>query len=325
MIWLFRQILGYVEFSFERGFREDFINDCFKNGIEIHNIKLNQDGFTAICTVYTYKKLHRLALKNSGRVKVIKRHGIAFIFGKVKRRMGFLIGALLFVFIICFLGAFVWNVEIVGADSISEDTLITYLENNGLKSGVMWSVVDRKSLEWDLMSDFDDIAWAHINKIGTTARIEINETKNPPKSTDENKLKGIKAIRIELTETVQRSQTKITIKNSKNYLTLHFFSLNIPLYIKADSGEIQSDLTKMLTVKETALPIGYTVKTIQSLDGIKYDLTDDELIALANKKLQSTAEKELDGYEIINSNTDYEIDEKHCTIKCAYIVRYEEN
>ncbi len=38
-----------------------------------------------------------------------------------------------------------------------------------------------------MMSDFDDIAWAHINKKGTTAIVEINETTQKPEEIDKFK------------------------------------------------------------------------------------------------------------------------------------------
>lgn len=156
----------------------------------------------------------------------------AFFLSPLKDRTGFFIGALLFVFILSFLGAFVWNIEITGCDRLSENTISAYLDNHKFKTGVMWGVIDRKSIAWDMMSDFEDIAWVHINKKGTTAIVEINETTQKPEEIDEYKLKGIKAARKEITVTAQRQQSKMSIKQSKNYYNLHFFSLNIPLYFK---------------------------------------------------------------------------------------------
>ncbi len=43
------------------------------------------------------------------------------------------------------------------------------------------------------MADFEDVAWISINKIGSTASIEINETVNKPKLVDNNKTTNVKA------------------------------------------------------------------------------------------------------------------------------------
>lgn len=321
MIKFFRFLLGYVDFEFKKGFSEGFINECFENGVEIQNISLTENGFTAICRIGTYKKLHRIALRHGGCVKVVKKHGLPFFLSPLKERTGFFIGALLFVFILSFLGAFVWNIEITGCDRLSENTISAYLDNHKFKTGVMWGVIDRKSIAWDMMSDFDDIAWVHINKKGTTAIVEINETTQKPEKIDEYKLKGIKAARKEITVTAQRQQSKMSIKQSKNYYNLHFFSLNIPLYFKIKKADFETKSDKFLTIKKKELPIGCTVTNEQSINCIKYDLTNDELVNLAKKKLSIISERELEGYEIVNTNITYDIKNDECTMTGAYVIK----
>lgn len=321
MIKFFRFLLGYVDFEFKKGFSEGFINECFENGVEIQNISLTENGFTAICRIGTYKKLHRIALRHGGCVKVIKKHGLPFFLSPLKERTGFFIGALLFVFILSFLGAFVWNIEITGCDRLSENTISAYLDNHKFKTGVMWGVIDRKSIAWDMMGDFDDIAWVHINKKGTTAIVEINETTQKPEEIDEYKLKGIKAARKEITVTAQRQQSKMSIKQSKNYYNLHFFSLNIPLYFKIKKADFETKSDKFLTIKKKELPIGCTVTNEQSINCIKYDLTNDELVNLAKKKLSIISERELEGYEIVNTNITYDIKNDECTMTGAYVIK----
>ena len=206
------------------------------------------------------------------------------------------------------MGAFVWNIEITGCDRLSENTISAYLDNHKFKTGVMWGVIDRKSIAWDMMSDFDDIAWVHINKKGTTAIVEINETTQEPEEIDEYKLKGIKAARKEITVTAQRQQSKMSIKQSKNYYNLHFFSLNIPLYFKIKKADFETKSDKFLTIKKKELPIGCTV-------------TNDELVNLAKKKLSIISERELEGYEIVNTNITYDIKNDECTMTGAYVIK----
>lgn len=321
MIKLFRFLLGYIEFEFKNGFCEGFINECFEKEILIQNIALCENGFKAICSINTYKKLHKIALRHGGKVRIIKKHGLPFFLSPLTGRTGFILGAVLFAFILSFLSSFIWNIEIKGCDRLSETTILTYLENHKFKSGVMWGAVDRKSIAWDMMSDFDDIAWVHINRNGTTATVEINETRQKQNDIDEYKLKGIKATRKEISVTSQRQQSKINIKSSKNYCRIRFFSLDIPLYFKIKKGDIETSENKYLTIKGVTLPIGCTVTNEQTLDCIKYDLTNDEMIKLAQKKLSIEAERELEGYEIINSNIKYEIKNDQCVMTGYYVIR----
>lgn len=322
MIKLFRFLLGYVEFEFINGFSEGFINECFEKEILIQNITLCENGFKAICRINTYKKLHKIALKHGGKVKILKKHGLPFFLAPLNERTGFILGAVLFAFILSFLSSFIWNIEIKGCDRLSEATISTYLENHKFKSGVMWGAVDKKSIAWDMMSDFDDIAWVHINRKGTTAVVEINETRKEIDSIDEYNLKGIKAIRKEISVTSQRQQSKMSVKDNKNYYTLHFFSLDIPLYFKIKKADFEEKSDKYLKINGKTLPIGYTLTNEQEISCIKYDLINDEMVKLARKKLSIEAERELDGYEIVNSNITYHIKNDQCVMTGYYIVRY---
>ena len=74
-------------------------------------------------------------------------------------------------------------------------------------------------------------------------------------------------------------------------------------------------------IKKKELPIGCTVTNEQSINCIKYDLTNDELVNLAKKKLSIISERELEGYEIVNTNITYDIKNDECTMTGAYVIK----
>ncbi|MGN1202090.1 MAG: sporulation protein YqfD, partial [Eubacterium sp.] len=295
MIRLFRWVFGYVKFSFTGGFSEDFLTECFAEGVEIRDVSLSENGFIAYCNLRTYKKLHRYALRHGGKVKVLKKYGLPFILLPLKNRMGFFVGMLVFAIIISFLSCFIWKVEIVGNNRISETAISAYLDNHNLKTGTMWSSVDRDALCWDIMSEFDDISWVHINKIGTTARVEINETKLADTEGNEDKLKGINVFRKELQVVAYREQKDMSVAERKAYKKLQFFSAEIPLYINKKTGDISEQSKKLLTIKSVTLPIGLIEYEECFLSSESKTLTDEELLNLAKTKMAYQEEKEFDG------------------------------
>lgn len=320
MIWIFRLLLGYVKFTFSGGFCEGFVNDCFTLGADIKNVELKNGALTAGCAAWEYKKLHRIAYCNGGRVKIVRKYGLPFLLSPLKNRFGFFIGAVLFCFIISFFGAFVWNVEIVGCERVSEANIRTYLEQNGLKSGAMWSAFDRDALEYDLQSEFEDLSWAHINKIGATARVELNE-RRLAETPNENELKGIDAERREISVNVSRQQSRIYLTSTKKYYTLRFFSLKVPLHFKINKCDAELEYQKKLNIKGVDLPIGFSVTEEQFLRADKYELTDKELKALALRRLNIKEKQEFDGYETVNKNITYNIEQDFCTATGAYVIR----
>lgn len=320
MIKIFRWLFGYVEFYFKNGFKEDFLSECFKEGIELRQVKTSGDYITAVCKSSSYKKLHKIAFNNGGVTRVIAKKGLPFILLPLKNRYGFFVGIVCFCVIISFLNAFIWKVEIIGNDRVSNTAITAYLENNNFKQGVMWSSVDREKLAWSMMSDFDDLAWVHINKIGTTARVEVNETVQAPTG-DSDKLEGRDIFRKELTVTVNRQQADITLKDMKTYYDINFFSLNIPLYFNKTSGDVSRESQKTITVKGTQLPIGYTEYEEVFYSYTSKELDDDELKTLAKKRMEYLEQSEFEGFEIVNKTESYQLDETKCTAEFSYIIR----
>lgn len=186
--------------------------------------------------------------------------------------------------IISFLNAFIWNVEVTGNSRVSTSAVTAYLENNNLKKGVMWGGVNRNRLSWDMMSEFDDFSWVHINKIGTTASVEINETTPSPNNADNEKLKGLDVFRRELTVTVNRQQNEILPKKTNKYYTLHFFSLNLPLYFKKEPGEQSAQSSKFIEIHNVTLPVGYTKYEERFFSTRSKTLSDEQLTSLAKKE-----------------------------------------
>lgn len=320
MIRLFRWFFGYVSFSFKNGFTEDFLTDCFLQGIELRDVEVSDDCITAVCNIKNYKKLHKIARVHGGVTRIIKKKGLPFLLLPLKNRIGFFVGMVCFCAVISFFNAFIWNVEIVGNSTVSDSAISSYLNNNNVSAGTMWSSVDRDKLAWDMLSDFDDFSWVHINKIGTTALVEVNETTQSPVA-DNDKLQGRDIFRKELTLTVSREQKNVVLKDMKTYYSVNFFTVDIPLYFSREIGNHSQKSSKHLTIKDTALPIGYTKYEEQFFTYTTRLLDDNELKALTKKRMEFKEADELDGFEIVNKAEDYQLDDTKCTASFSYIIK----
>lgn len=180
LVNFFRWLFGYVKFSYSGGFREDFINDCYSSGISLKNICLNGDMLTAHAGLREYRQLHKIAFAHGGKVKIFKRKGFKFLFSPLKNRMGFFAGFIYLVVFISYMGGFVWNITVTGNNRVTEVKIVDYLAKNGFTIGTRWSDTDKEQLELSVLSEFEDIAWISINKIGSTASVEIDETVAKP-------------------------------------------------------------------------------------------------------------------------------------------------
>ena len=195
MVRLIRWLLGYVKFTFSGGFSDGFVNSCFEEKINVHSLKIDKNILYGECLAKDYFKLHSLARKSGGKTKIIKKRGVIFPLLKLRNRWGLFAGIIIFVCLISFLSGFVWNLEIIGNERISEKEITEFLIENNLKRGASWRSIDKDKIENLMMASFDDCAWVHINEIGTTARVEINETVAKPEVKKNYKAANVKAIK----------------------------------------------------------------------------------------------------------------------------------
>ncbi|MDE5604992.1 MAG: sporulation protein YqfD, partial [Eubacterium sp.] len=193
LISFFRWLLGYVKFSYTGGFREDFINDCYRKGIYLKNIRSKKNELTAETKIKQYKTLHQIAFSHGGKVKIFKRKGFPFLLSPLNNRWGFFVGIVYLIFFISFMGGFVWNITVSGNNRVTEVKIVDYLAKNGFKIGTRWDNTDKEQLEVSIMAEFEDVAWISINKIGSTASIEINETVHKPDMVNQKKITNVKA------------------------------------------------------------------------------------------------------------------------------------
>lgn len=320
LIYFFRWLFGYVEFSFRGGFVENFLSECFREGVELRDVRKAEDYITASCNLKAYKGLHRIALHNGGVTKAIHKGGLPFMLAPLRGRIGFFVGMLCFVAILSFLNTFIWNVEIVGNAQVSDSEIMSYLEKNNFKTGVMWSSVDKKRIAWDMMSEFDELSWVHINEIGTTAYVEVNERRQAP-IPDTDKLQGKDVFKKELGTTVSREQRIICPKDSKKYYRIKFFTADIPFYFSRHTGESTVKSSEYLTIRDTVLPLGYEKYEEQTYTYQSRFLNDDELRELAKKRMEFVERDELEGFEIVSRAEDYRLDDTKCVALFSYIIR----
>lgn len=193
MVKLFRWLCGYVVFSFSKGYVEGFINSCYEQGVAVRDIRREDRGLVGECSPRAYLRLHRIARRNGGVLSVVSKRGPLFYFLGLRNRPGLLVGGLCFVLIVSFFSGFVWNIDVVGNDEITDSQIISFLQENDFAVGTYWRSADKSQLENLIMASFDKCAWVHINRDGTTAVVEVNETVDSPSVVETGTITNLKA------------------------------------------------------------------------------------------------------------------------------------
>lgn len=200
-------ILGYVNISVEGYFIERFINICRGKQIFLWNMKRKKSSFLFTnIAIKDFKKIRQVAKVTKCQVKIQKKKGLPFLLHRYQKRKLF-IGLLLTLFLVIFgVSNFVWNIEIIGNNTIPTEELLEQLNEYGLVLGKLKNSVKTKEIISKMRLERDDIAWIGIKSIGTNMIVEVVEADKKPDIIDENEYCSI----------VSKKEGRITKINVQN-------------------------------------------------------------------------------------------------------------
>ena len=112
-------------------------------------------------------KLRPILRKTHVRLRICGRRGLPFIVRRYRMRKMFVAVAMVSIAAAFYLSTKIWKIEFVGNSSISEETLLCYLQDKQIAYGTSRAAIDNDALELSLRQDFDSIIWASVYEEGT--------------------------------------------------------------------------------------------------------------------------------------------------------------
>lgn len=180
-------IFGYLNVVIEGYYVERFINACISKNIFLWKIKRSRGTIIfANIGAGDFKQAVKIAKKHGCRIKIKDKNGMPFAVKKYKKRKVFFIFLILTFIIIYTLSKFVWNIEITGNTNINSEEIMKYLQEDGLKIGVLKSKVNSEEIINKIRYQRDDIAWIGIQIDGTNVLVKIVEADSKPEIIDES-------------------------------------------------------------------------------------------------------------------------------------------
>ena len=322
MTRLYWYLRGYVQFEFTGGFTEDFINALGELGIALPALQRRGGALWGVCSIGTYMQLHKAARAAGGRVQVTARRGLPFFLRRLRGRWGLLVGAVAFALALCVLSGFIWNVQVVGNDRVGTGALTTYLAQNGVAVGKPWQSARRAQVNYRLLRDFPALSWAHINKIGATARLEVAERVDTPKAKSEEEQSRWGATRRELRCTVSRLQVRQVQTRQQVRRGVYIYGLTlVPMSRRTPPMTEVTQQLQLLRLNGRALPIGCVTRTRTAYRRVERRLTVQEATALAQAELEKKRQQELPGAKMINAHVTVAVTPDTVTATGAYTVQ----
>lgn len=170
-----RFLRGYVRIRVSGYGINRFVNICSKRGIILWEMEKQENNIYLNMCVSDFRKIRDVVKKTNVKVVIMSKHGLPFFFAKLSYRKCFVIGAFLCVAWLIYISDFLWAIEIEGNQSLTDEMILDYLEENNIKIGVKLKTIDVDSLEKSFRKDFDNITWVSVGMQGTGLSIDIKE------------------------------------------------------------------------------------------------------------------------------------------------------
>lgn len=154
---------------------ERFLNLCSNHNILIWNLEYKEGAYEFYISIAGYRRLKPLLKKTKTRIRIKRRIGFPFFAYRYRKRKVFFAGIFLCVGMLFYLTTFIWLIDINGNSSITDDTILKFLEKKASTFGTKKSTINCAQIEEALRSEFGDIIWASVRLNGTKMTIDLQE------------------------------------------------------------------------------------------------------------------------------------------------------
>jgi len=176
MLWFWRYIMGFLIIKISGENSELLLNRAASNGIKIWNLTYKKGSIFGNISIKNFYRLRIIKRGLKSKISIIKKQGYFFRFKKYNRRIGLLIGTILFGVILFFLSNFVWIINIEGNNNITESEIIQSCKEIGIYEGIHKTKINNKYDSQKLQLNQKGIAWCSLNLEGSILTVNLSET-----------------------------------------------------------------------------------------------------------------------------------------------------
>lgn len=175
LLRLIKYFRGYVEVALWGYAPERFFNLCSNHDILIWDLHQEGDIYYFHISVEGFRCLKPLLKKSGTHIRISRKNGIPFFFFRYRKRKILFASVFVCMLILFVLSRFIWKININGNDSVTDDSMLQFLEEKNSSYGTRISDIDCTKLEEEIRSCFDSIIWTSVKREGTTLTVDVQE------------------------------------------------------------------------------------------------------------------------------------------------------
>ncbi len=174
-------ILGFVTITVEGFFVERFINTCMNNKVFLWGTKRKSTTLlTTNINISDFKKIRKIARTTKCKVSIRSKKGLPILIHRYRKRKLLLLLMIPIILAIIISSRFIWNIEIVGTQAISQEEIMENLKEEGVLIGKTKSSINSKKVISNIRLKRQDISWMSIDLKGTNVIVNIVEAEQKP-------------------------------------------------------------------------------------------------------------------------------------------------
>ncbi len=190
----FHLLTGCVRFEVS-GDAARFFTVCAKSSIELWGFQREGELHTAWARIGDYKKLRPLCRRCMVKTRLIKKQGLPFQTGRLKRRKGMAAGVVLGAALFFFLSGFVWDVTVKGSEELTDAKILKAAREAGVFVGVKKDSFRPKAAALRILRREEKLSWVSVNTDGCFVEVAVKENAEKPEVLDDRQLSNIVASR----------------------------------------------------------------------------------------------------------------------------------
>lgn len=180
---------GYLKVYIQGKNVERFVNLCRNHNIVVWQLYWNakRDRLYFRISLQDFRRLRPIARKCRVHPVIVRRIGLPFLLGHMKKRASFCIGVAACFLLVLFLSTRIWGISLEGQSYHSKESILSYLDTIDVYGGISAASVECSSLEEQIRKQYTDIGWVSVEKRGSRLYIRVKEVLLVDKSPKEKK------------------------------------------------------------------------------------------------------------------------------------------
>ena len=175
MVRLLKYCKGYLRIKVCGLSPERLINLCGNRNILLWDLCRCNDEYVMFISIDDYRCLRPLLRKTKTKASIVARYGLPFFLYRYRKRKLFAVGIVFCLIFLFVMSGFIWEIEIDGNYTQTDDILNSYLEENAIVPGMKKNKIDCEQIEKMLRQTYDDIIWTSVRIEGTALYIQVKE------------------------------------------------------------------------------------------------------------------------------------------------------